>query len=117
MEAILSKMVDGTLPLIRALAYAPCILDGRYLGHIVFGIIARLSMLKNMSEWGKLHAGGHEPQKFVALLKEIGTDLPTGETMDWIGFTEVPEQVVEAIQLGLLLLDPAWLLYPEKEIM
>lgn len=74
-------------------------------------------MVKQMPEWAQLGTGGQKAKTAVAILKEVGTALPLRETIDWIGYPVLPEQVLVAIQLILVSLVPEWSPTPPTEIM
>lgn len=53
----------------------------------------------------------------VALLEEVDKAIPMEAFLDWIGCTEVPDQIIESIQPLIKYIDVIWIPPPETEIM
>lgn len=117
MDATLARKAQGPTHFVTTFANESWLFDERYLGHIVVGLNARMGMLQQMPEWADIGPIGQNTHTFVAFLKEAETDLPLGGTIDWIECPEVPEQVLEAVQRGMLAIDTAWKPPPPTEVM
>lgn len=97
----IGKTIHAPLNFKKTQAQDPCFLDERYLGQLVVGMEYRMKMLQKIPKWIPMRPLGQYAHTFVALMMEVDTALTSGETMYWIGCPEIPEKVVEAIQLGM----------------
>lgn len=60
---------------------------------------------------------GQSIQTFVALPREVANTLPAGGSIDGNGSPAVPEQVLEAINMGMRTIHTTWASPPSTEIM
>lgn len=114
-DTILARTIAGPLQFSTNLAEAPWIFDVRFLGHVFVGMNGRMELLRQMPEWIPMGIEGQHAHKFVALIYEVATALLPCETLDWIGCPAVPEHVLEAIQIRITTVDPAWSPHPTTE--
>lgn len=104
-DDILARTTEGPIKIVTNLANAPWQYEVRYIGHIVVGLNASMAKLQQIPEWTQIGSVGQHAHTFISLLPGVATDLPSGDTIDWIRFPEVQEQVLEAVQIVILAID------------
>lgn len=52
---------------------------------------------------------GQNVRTLVALVDEVDTALPVDITIDWIGYTDVPDKILEEIKKIIGAIDGAWI--------
>lgn len=102
---------------VTKLVKAGWLFDERYLGHVVVGMNARMVALEQMIECIPMGASGEYGHIFVSLLQEVATALVSGETLDWLGFPAIPDQVLKGLHIVMVTIEPTLSPPPTTDIM
>lgn len=113
----MAQPTDGSLEYIRELSQAPWLFDERYLGHITVGMNDRIAIIQNMPDWIQMGAVSQSAHTFVAMVKHVITDFPTGETFGLYWGPVVPNKVPQTYKFVKLDIDAAWTPPPATETM
>lgn len=106
LDTIMEWTVDVALYFLTKLAKDPWLFGERYMGHVVVHMNTCVLVFQKMPEWLPMASAGQCAHRFVVLLQEVSTALPSGETLDWLGCQSISDQVLEFTHIGMVDIEP-----------